>query len=182
MADVGGNPNPRDGDEAGTELMLLLLLRPVFVGSVTILTLLDLGDGLLLETQDFPFRFRLDPSLPRLEVELDLFFPLKLLQLPLPLAFVLPLPVLSILFPAKEPLLFLCWLIFFFRLFISVSSTWISCWYFSPRAWAYFLSVPARFIVKASMRPLMTRSQIFASVSCAVSSANLLISRNFIFK
>jgi len=80
MADAMGNvnPTPRDGDEAGTELRLLLLLRPVLVGSVTILTLLDLGDGLLLETEtddDFPFRFRLDPSMPRLDVELDLFFP-----------------------------------------------------------------------------------------------------------
>lgn len=131
MADAMGNvnPTPRDGDEAGTELRLLLLLRPVLVGSVTILTLLDLGDGLLLETDDddFPFRFRLDPdpSMPRLEVELDLFFPLTLLlQLPLALlALPLPVPVLSILFPAKEPLLFLWMLIFFFRLFISVSST-----------------------------------------------------------
>jgi len=129
MADAMGNvnPTPRDGDEAGTELRLLLLLRPVLVGSVTILTLLDLGDGLLLETDDddFPFRFRLDPSMPRLDVELDLFFPLTLLlQLPLALlALPPPVPVLSILFPATEPLLFLWMLMFFFRLFISVSST-----------------------------------------------------------
>ena len=76
---------------------------------------------------------------------------------------------------------FLCdWKLLRWRLENSVSSASISCWYFSPRACANFLSVPARFIVKASMRPLITRSHILASVSWAVNWASLSFSRNFI--